>query len=98
MKTLYVRVIADNIFGYELVKCNDYKDYPEYGVSIIKYNDTYSIVDTNTGLNASRRYYKLKDAKSFMDHTEEINFINWYKKVEEARTTEAYKSKILRVR
>ena len=98
MKTLYVRVFADNIFGYELIKCNIYKEYKEYEIVIVKVENRYSLTDIKTGLKCGKWFYNLKDAKSFMEHTEEINFINWYKKVEEIRTTEAYKNKIIRVR
>lgn len=98
MKQIYCRVIANNKFGYELIKCNVYKEYPDYQVSIIKYDDVYNIVDTKTGLKASGNFYKLKNAKSFMEHTEEQNFIEWYKAVERARNTVAYIQKIITVR
>ena len=98
MKEIYIRVNANTRIGYDIIRTKVHKEYKEYGVSIIKYDGYYVIVDTASGLQASRRFNKLKDAKSFMEHTEELNFINWYKAVEKARNTDEYQKKILRVR
>lgn len=98
MKQIYIRVLANNKFGYDIISCNEYKYYPEYDLSIIKYLDKYSVVDTKTGLRASKYFNKLKDCKSFMEHTEEQNFINWLGAVNRARTSERYNKLILRIR
>ena len=101
MKTIYVRICADNKFGYDIVSANMYKEYPEYGVAITKTNlhgDYYRITDIKSGLHCNRLFKKLKNAKSFMEHTEEANFKNWYDAVQKARTTERYSKLILKVR
>lgn len=100
MKTIYVRKTSYNQFGYEITTAVVYKEYPEFGVAITKisYKDLYTITDIKTGLSCGRSFTKLKDAKSFMEHTEELNFKNWYDAVENARKTERYHKSIIEVR
>ena len=101
MKTLYVRLTADNKFGYDIISSPMYKEYPEFGVAITKtkfYNDFYRITDIKTGTYCGRSFKQLKDAKAFMEHTEESNFKDWYKEVEKARQSERYQRLIIRIR
>ena len=101
MKTLYIRIPAPNQFGYEIISSKVYKEYPEFGVAITKseyFIDSYRITDMKTGLSCGKSFTKLKDAKSFMEHTEELNFKNWYDAVEKARKTERYHKSIIEVR
>lgn len=101
MKILYIRIPAPNRFGYEIISTKVYKEYPEFGVAITKseyFIDSYRITDMKTGLSCGKSFTKLKDAKSFMEHTEELNFKKWYEKVENARKTERYHKSIIEVR
>lgn len=100
MKTIYIRIPAPNQFGYELISSKVYKEYPEFGLAITKisYKDLYRITDIKTGLSCGKSFTKLKDAKSFMEHTEEVNFKKWYEKVESARKTSRYHKSIIEVR
>ena len=99
MKTMYVRIIANTRAGYEIDKAIVYKEYKEYGIAITRYpaHIHYALTDIETGLNAGKSFKKLKDAKSFMDHTEEVNFINWYNAVQKARKTTRYESLKIKV-
>lgn len=77
--------------GYVYVNC--YKCYKEYGIAItesIDYKGYYVLTDIETGLKAGKQFNKLKDAKSFMEHTEDINFKEWYEELEKARKTKFY--------
>ena len=99
MKEIYIRVRTNTLFGYDIIHTKVYKEYKEYGVCIVKYDERYIIVDTKTGLRASRiRYTHLRIAKLFMEHPEQPNFKDWYEMVEKARNTHEYQKKILRVR
>ena len=99
MKTMYIRIVANTRAGYDIDKAIVYKEYKEYGIAITRYPayTHYYLTDIETGLSASKSFRKLKDAKSFMDHTEEVNFIDWYKAVEKARTTPRYESLKIKV-
>lgn len=100
MKTLYVRITTNTPPYYDIDKAIVYKEYKEYGIAITRYlpDWCYKLTDIETGLSAGKSFNKLKDAKSFMDHTEEVNFINWYKAVEKARATPRYESYKIKVR
>lgn len=98
MKEMYIRIHANTRIGYDIIRTKVHKEYKEYEIAIVKYDGRYSLTDIKTGLNCGKWFNKLKDAKSFMEHTNEINFINWYKAVEHARNTDGYQKKILRVR
>lgn len=80
-------------FSFMYVNC--YKCYKEYGIAItesIDYKGYYVLTDIETGFKAGKQFSKLKDAKSFMEHTEKVNFIKWYKALKKARLTYNYKS------
>ena len=98
MKEIYIRVNANTRIGYDIIRTKVCKEYKKYEIAIVKYDDRYSLTDIKTGLGCGKSFNKLKDAKSFMEHTEELNFINWYEAVEHARNTDGYQKKILRVR
>ena len=79
-------------YGFVYVNC--YKCYKEYGIAItesIDYKGYYELTDIETGYKVGKRFNKLKDAKSFMEHTEEANFIKWYKALKKTRLTMYYK-------
>ena len=92
-----VRHVYDNSMnpslGYVYVNC--YKQYKKYKIAITESIDYrckyYTLTDIETGMKAGKSFNKLKDAKSFMENTEEANFINWYNAVEHARNTKTYK-------
>lgn len=101
MKKIYVRYQNQrDVHGYSIEYTPMYREYPEYGVCITRnnYNGYFIITDIKTGLGCGRSFKKLKDAKSFMEHIEEVNFQNWLETVERARKTERYKSLIIKVR
>ena len=98
MKEIYIRVYANTRIGYDIIRTKVYKEYKEYEIAIVKYDGRYVLTDIKTGLGCGKRFNKLKDAKSFMEHTDEINFHKWYKQVVTARSTDGYIKKILRVR
>lgn len=98
MKEIYIRVGANTRIGYDIIRTKIFKEYKEYEIVIIKLNDRYVLTDIKTGLSCGKSFSKLKDAKSFMEHIEEINFKNWYNAVQNARTTERYSNLILKVR
>lgn len=98
MKEIYIRVYANTRIGYDIIRTKVCKEYKQYEIVIVKIDGSYTLTDIKTGLGCGKRFNKLKDAKSFMEHTEEANFINWYKKVEKARNTDGYQKKILRIR
>ena len=73
-------------YGFVYVNC--YKCYKEYGIAItesIDYKGYYELTDIETGYKVGKRFNKLKDAKSFMEHTEEANFIKWYKALKKTK-------------
>ena len=94
MKEIYIRVYANTRIGYDIIRTKVYKEYKEYEIAIVKCDDKYTLTDIKTGLGCGKRFDKLKDAKSFMEHTEEANFIKWYNLVLRARKTKTYKEKI----
>ena len=98
MKEIYIRVNANTRIGYDIIRAKVFKEYKEYEIAIVRYDGRYSLTDIKTGLNCGKWFNKLKDAKSFMEHTEEANFHKWYKQVVTARSTDGYQKKILRVR
>ena len=98
MKEIYIRVTANTRIGYDIIRTKVLKEYKEYEIAIVKYGGRYSLTDIKTGLNCGKWFNKLKDAKSFMEHTEEVKFRNWFEAVERARKTERYKHLEIKVR
>lgn len=98
MKEIYIRVNANTRIGYDIIRTKVCKEYKEYEIAIVKYNGSYLLTDIKTGLGCGKRFNKLKDAKSFMEHTEEANFINWYTLIKYVRNTDGYQKKILQIR
>lgn len=89
------RIWHGNKSEFSYVHVNCYKCYKEYGIAItesIDYKGYYVLTDIETGFKAGKSFNKLKDAKSFMEHTEEANFIEWYEALKKARLTYNYKS------
>lgn len=86
MKTtkLYNRLVD------KYVDVNVHKSYDKYGIIITDgFTGGYYLIDIKSGLFI-RHFRKLKDAKSFMEHTEEENFKNMIKLVEKARNCRIY--------
>lgn len=98
MKEIYVRIGANTRIGYDIIRTKIFKEYKEFEVVIVKVDNRYTLTDIKSGLGCGKSFMKLKDAKSFMEHTEEANFKNWYDAVEKARQTERYSKLILKVR
>lgn len=78
------------------------KIYKDYGIAITKIPNytngsrVYTLTDIETGLSCGKSFIKLSDAKSFMDHTEEANFHNWFNAVCKARLGDSYKVAVQR--
>lgn len=79
---------------YEDIKV--YKIYEDYGIAVtnnpsVYRTRTYVLTDLKTGLGCGKLFKKIDDAKSFMEHTEDANFCNWWESVQKARSTDYYK-------
>ena len=86
----------------EYYKVKPSKVYEEYGIAItkipkyIKGKHVYTLTDIETGLGCGKTYSKFSDAKSFMEHTEEANFIKWFDRLSEVRSLDTYKALVQR--
>ena len=83
-------ILVVNYMG-EFVKVKASKIYKDYGIAITKLKDKlYTLTDIKTGLGCGKHFIKFSDAKSFMDHTEEANFKNWFNAIIKVRLNEQY--------
>ena len=81
----------------EFIKMKPSKVYKDFGIAITKLKDkVYTLTDIESGLGCGKHFIKFSDAKSFMYHTEEANFKNWFNAIIKVRLTEQYRKAVQR--
>ena len=75
----------------EFIKMKPSKVYKDFGIAITKLKDNvYTLTDIESGLGCGKHFIKFSDAKSFMEHTDKANFINWFNAISIVRLTSSY--------